>query len=298
MLGCDLESLIYPVSIERFWAEFWTRKPLLTQRPVEALSPLWEALEGGELRQLVQLGLPKGINVWPQNEDARFLARDVDEALRAYDGGASLYFHLGEASELLYDWATRFAVDIGQPQDRSDLSVFAAPAGARTRVHFDANENFTLQLRGTKRWVMAPNLHIEQPLSNWRPGLALPEHWKGGAPPQDVPKDGRSEAILGPGTMLYLPRGWWHEVDTVEGPALSVNWVLTPYSWAEAVARIVSETLSEEADFRANFGKPPEALQDQEAAVRRLRAIWSKAQARVSAQDAEVMRRFFDIGDV
>lgn len=43
--------------------------------------------------------------------------------------------------------------------------IYATPDGKGTATHFDQNINFVLQVHGTKKWKIAPNFEVPNPLT-------------------------------------------------------------------------------------------------------------------------------------
>src|SRR5690606_26682555 len=75
----------------------------------------------------------------------------------------TLYF---EELPALRAFADAVARDLNVPTATVVASAFFSRAGGRTRMHFDGNENFTIQLRGRKRWRTARNTHVSRPTQN------------------------------------------------------------------------------------------------------------------------------------
>jgi ribosomal protein L16 Arg81 hydroxylase len=78
-------------------------------------------------------------------------------------------------------------------------NVYFSPASTQGfRCHYDLHEVFVLQIEGTKHWkVFAPT--TEAPVEPWRQ--------------EDVPSADVApyvDCMLGPGDVLYVPRGHWH----------------------------------------------------------------------------------------
>jgi hypothetical protein len=111
-------------------------------------------------------------------------------------------------------------------------------------VHRDAHDVFVLQVQGAKAWTVYENVN----------GAAGPVGWTG---------------ELTSGDVLYVPRGWWHEVRAVGGPTLHItfgmpvttgsdflSWVLESMKDCELhkpVPRFATE--EEREDFVANLRK-------------------------------------------
>ncbi|MDB5987257.1 MAG: hypothetical protein JWR16_2310 [Nevskia sp.] len=67
--------------------------------------------------------------------------------------------------------------------------------------HWDVHDVFAVQLIGRKRWQIFPPT-FAYPLSHHSPGMI------GG----ECPPTPALECVMEPGDILYIPRGWWHNV--------------------------------------------------------------------------------------
>lgn len=76
--------------------------------------------------------------------------------------------------------------------------------------HWDTHDIFIVQMSGTKRWqVYAPvRRHPVSDDVRLDTQLAAEPAWQG---------------MLGEGDVLYLPRGWWHVANALEGPSLHLT---------------------------------------------------------------------------
>lgn len=115
--------------------------------------------------------------------------------------------------------------------------MWTGGAGALTVLHFDRVHNLYVQFAGRKRWVLFPP--EESPLLYWpceqlpgarlqfspvdaeRPDLDRYPLFKGATP---------RVAELGPGDVLFVPTGWWHQVRSLT-MSLALN-----YFWVAPVA--------------------------------------------------------------
>ncbi|MCW3817918.1 cupin domain-containing protein [Micromonospora sp. DR5-3] len=83
-------------------------------------------------------------------------------------------------------------------------------------VHWDDHDVFVLQVAGTKRWRIYPPT---------RPWPLLDDVQRGPKPDQPPTAD----LMLNAGEMLYLPRGWWHDVTADNRASLHLTFaVLRP----------------------------------------------------------------------
>jgi hypothetical protein len=101
---------------------------------------------------------------------------------------------------------------LGQPVD---ASLFWSKAGAGAIVHYDNRDNLVVQLHGRKRWYVSTD----------PPGLQ--NNWKNiGEPPTQLQR--HCVIDVGPGDLIYIPRGTPHTVDSVsESLHLAVLFVPT-----------------------------------------------------------------------
>jgi JmjC domain len=77
------------------------------------------------------------------------------------------------------------------------------------KAHWDGHDMFVLQVEGRKRWTLyAPPR--SNPVQN--------EWWTDGSLPEAA-----WSQVLQPGDLLYLPRGWMHEVTPINEPSLHLS---------------------------------------------------------------------------
>ena len=110
-------------------------------------------------------------------------------------------------------------------------SLWISSSGARSPLHYDLPNVLLCQLRGRKRvWLYSPEHHDRmRPLGSTFPALQAQSR---------IARAARSElhdvagmqVDLGPGDAVYMPSGWWHEVESfADGDALGcisvgLNW--------------------------------------------------------------------------
>ncbi|WP_405487688.1 cupin-like domain-containing protein [Nocardia sp. NBC_00511] len=101
--------------------------------------------------------------------------------------------------------------------------------GCKTHLHYDLSDNFLIQIRGVKKLFLYPDFlgyglypdrHGPMPFCSRLDVF-------GGVDTAQFPlypevNGARHEVTLHPGDLLYIPRRWWHAVETVE-TAVSLN---------------------------------------------------------------------------
>jgi hypothetical protein len=106
------------------------------------------------------------------------------------------------------------------------LSCYVTPPGGEGLVpHHDESEIFTLQVEGEKRWRLYHRLVTDRP--GVHEGAPL------GEPAQDL--------VLGPGDLLYHPRGLVHEVTSLTEASFSITVVFSPITWKSMLDALVAD---------------------------------------------------------
>jgi hypothetical protein len=189
---------------------------------------------------------------------------DATDALVAHRAGASLYMRSPQAAADAYVPAMAECLgmglaayyDAGQREAQGEIEVFASRAGHVTQWHHDFQENFTVQLRGCKRWRLRRGGEAG-PLRGATPHYRTPadvvelqvkSHRVADgafqfAPPAAFFEGGAvEEVVLMAGDCFYFPAGAWHQV-SADSDSLSINISLVGATWADVGARAVQHAL-------------------------------------------------------
>jgi hypothetical protein len=195
---------------------------------------------------------------------------DNKTAYCCYLAGHSVYFNPPEKLQKLYlkELTDELGINFGREKDGGfggDIEVFACRGRHVTDWHFDGQENFTIQLRGTKRWSIVPS-GISCPITNQtNPNSAARDKYltqrkchSSYAPTGSegsVPTNFSSAQtfVLRPGSVMYFPAGMWHHVtaDSDEG-SLSINFSLTTTTWLDLLMNALTQQLWKNPDWRKN----------------------------------------------
>ena len=239
-----------PLSAATFRTDYLGRRSLHRPASRAALDSVL-GVRGWSLPELLA-GRRKNVTAWMNALDGRHLTAEVSPtvARRLYDAGTTLYLLEVDGLDGV---AGAVAADLRVPVTRVTVGVFCNQPGAYTPMHFDPVDTITVQLAGSKRWWIAPNPLAPQPTIAWavRDRAVDPELWQYAHDPLPVERlPGAEEHLLTPGSVLYIPRGWWHETHSdEESVSLHVHHVHLP--WADAVLESLRGVLLRQERWRA-----------------------------------------------
>ncbi len=245
----SLASLVAPIRPDDFRTHYWKRKAFFCPGSAGRLAPILRELGSIDIAKLLWQSRQYTV-LWPQSAGERYSSRlSTAGALVAYEKrGATLYFRMKDSFSLAR-WTSALADELGEPPI-GVTAFFAVRGQSGTRPHIDFNENFTIQIVGTKQWLVAPNDFIAHPVTNWTIGDPPPPYAHATDLPTEMPA-GAQEYRLSPGSVLYVPRGYFHHVTAIESPdSLSLSMSLPPTPWALILCTLLSNSLLEHAEFR------------------------------------------------
>lgn len=256
-----LSSLIWPMSNEQFLAEYWQKKPLLVRGSPERLEHLQRAYRDFDLVALLKRADLDDVRVIPREQPAIAPRQnhDIGTLLTLYDAGVQLYIgtsHLDEVGP----WLRALTRDIDIIGFRARGDIYATRRGGGIGLHFDANDNFTIQLQGSKTWRYSVHEHYHKPLSNFATGgpQRLPyDPTYRTVIPRKVKRD-LATVTLRPGDMLYTPVGFWHGTDAPQH-SLSFNMSLAPLPWSNVLLDALKPLLNRSPAWRTTATRDADA---------------------------------------
>lgn len=284
--GIPLAALLRPALLERLRAHSWPDRPWFG-RPTATRREAIERLP--ELHDLATLLKTPGVYlsaISPEfrSDQVQDRGLKIARARRLHADGWSLtvgglHEVVPALGNLLGELAATFDLPAGGAFGRHRCIAYASPPGEALACHFDPSANFVLQLKGRKRWRVAENRTVKDPVDVY--STRLPPEQTGrlatysgvGHLPKRMPGHARS-IVASPGSFMFLPRGYWHETKAL-GESLSVHFVLHQPTWADVWTEAVSDQLVREAKWRA----PASGLWSSDPATRRRAAARLKAVA-------------------
>ena len=245
-----LDAWLAPTDVATFREEFFGRRALFRAGAPERLDPVL-ALSSWNVQEILACHTSPVV-AWFQALDGRHVTADVspEVAQRLYQAGITLYIQRVPA---LAPITAAIATALAVPATNIACTLFCNQPGARTRMHFDPVDTITLQVTGSKRWRLAPNLHASHPTVSYAtldpqpmPELRLYAHDR---LPTCRPDD-MDEYVLTPGAVLYVPRGFWHETESDEA-SIALHVHHHPVPWVDAVLVTLRAKLLRDSAWRA-----------------------------------------------
>jgi 50S ribosomal protein L16 3-hydroxylase len=249
-----LSELIRPLTMETFFENYRKNEPLVVHHPLGSL----RALRGLDCVS----SLENLLNMWPHSiqahlpdlrDESSSIDASSDDAKKLFKNGMGLLFNdVQRISPLLQTWLGKIRKDLGvSSQTYSRCLIYATPNGKGTAPHFDQNINFVLQIHGTKIWKLAPNEHLVNPLTRHTMG-AEPDSEMAGYMDQNFPvvmPPSAQTIELKPGSLLFVPRGYWHSTEA-HGEALALNFTFTAPTWIDLFTAALRSRLSQSPEWR------------------------------------------------
>ncbi len=248
-----LATLLHPGDPRWFLDECWPSRPFLHHASLARLEDLQRAPELRTPRSMLQ-SKRRSIRVWikdPDNGSHRTAVVTPTQAEELYASRAVTISIDGIEVPAVSRLTRGLARDIGTPLRGISCNAYLSPAGkGTTALHFDDHEVFALQLRGRKRWSFAPNTHVPNPLEDYAVGTRpsptlrrLCDRFPDTLPP------GAETAVLSPGSVLFLPKGYWHLTETLE-ESVHLTLAVSSLAWIDLVVDRVRDRLIEQEPWR------------------------------------------------
>jgi 50S ribosomal protein L16 3-hydroxylase len=249
-----LAALIHPKSNAEFLDSYSKNLPFVVHANQAHLLPLTELPFLQSLEVLLK-SWPAAIQA--HLPDVRDEASSIDttpkDAQKLFDNGMGLLFNEAQSlSPVLQMWIEDMRKDLGlSSMTYGRCLIYATPDGKGTAAHFDQNINFVVQVHGTKKWWIAPNHHVDNPMTRHTMGQACDPELMSyiHAPlPTEMPEEAELFE-LHPGSVLFVPRGSWHMTEA-QGDALALNFTFTAPTWIDLFTAALRSRLALSPEWR------------------------------------------------
>jgi len=249
-----LAALIHPHAVSELVGRFRRNEPFVAHGVGDSVAallaiPLLASLEAllGSWPAQVEVHLPDVA------DEAHAITASPNDARKLFANGMGLLFNeVQRYVPLLVPWLGAIRADFGlSALTEQRCLVYATPAGKGTAPHFDQNVNLVLQIHGTKTWWLAPNTHVVRPMTRHVIGQDVDPELQSYAAlpmPGELPAD-RTEIVLAPGSLLFVPRGTWHATHAASD-ALSLNFTFSPPTWIDIFTAALRSRLALSSAWR------------------------------------------------
>jgi ribosomal protein L16 Arg81 hydroxylase len=275
----DFSRILSPIDPELFFQEYWQQRPLVLSRDepgyfaslfsLEALEELlWSTRPGWGDVQLANHRRGEG---WV---DYTRQPPSLDRLARAHAQGDTLIlndvqFRSQPVARLCrsFEAALNFMVNV---------NMYLTPQGAQGLApHFDTQEVFVLQVRGSKHWRLYP------------PCVELPVEELAGELPEGYAPEPMMTVHLRAGDVLYMPRGVVHEALTGTEESLHLTVGVNVLTWKTLLEDVLQLAAESDVAFRralpVGFARRDDAL----SALRSgLEALLAKLSSTPRAEEA------------
>lgn len=252
----DFSRVLSPIDPELFFQEYWQQRPLVLSRgepgyfaslfSLEALEELlWSTRPGWGDVQLANHRRGEG---WV---DYTRQPPSLNRLARAHAQGDTLILNDVQLRSQpvarlcrSFEAALNFMVNV---------NMYLTPQGAQGLApHFDTQEVFVLQVRGSKHWRLYP------------PCVELPVEELAGDLPQGYAPEPLMTVHLRAGDVLYMPRGVVHEALTGTEESLHLTVGVNVLTWKTLLEDVLQLAAQNDVAFRralpVGFARRDDAL--------------------------------------
>jgi ribosomal protein L16 Arg81 hydroxylase len=229
-------ATIFPnVTAQRVRCSMQQRRPLQDHGPLERLAGLAEDPIFADARTLIRQHRGR-VRLHLTQSPAHYRADILvapGEALAFLDHGVSMNIEGIEASVPAVDgYVGQLSEDLGIPRQWCFCSAFVSATGSGLPLHFDNKEVIAVQIRGRKRWQIAENLDVAFPTANYAMNSTVhsAELCRYFRPEQALGPTRCENVDLQPGSVLFLPRGYWHGT-AAEQESISLSFGFAVPTW-------------------------------------------------------------------
>lgn len=286
-----LKALMGADVLDEFLSDYWPGRIFVSHGDRERLP---EALLDPELNQFDALSRRyKGVvSFFGDAGSGHMVPVEGIEAAAPYRCGLSVY--LTDVGPYFADIAAmvrKLEFELGVNEGCARAGVFASPTSGGISCHYDSVDVFSIQLRGTKKFDLAPVKELRHPwgfqyITGSRPIDDLYPQASDGFPSWENVEFQTVE--MRPGTVLFMPRGTWHRTEA-EGDSIAVSIGMEPPSAAECVLEQLRLLLLQDPDWRKPLYGVWGAGSMRSAAIQRASELMAELPGLASTIDPEYL---------
>lgn len=251
----DLSRILYPISLETFFNDYWEKGPLIIERKdnnyykdLLTMSDVDNIITSTDLK-FPEIRLAKYGTKIPSQEYTNTIriagvevsgVASVDKILIEYQKGATIIL---QALDRRWKPLTEFCRDLESILGcRFQTNIYLTPKHSQGFApHYDTHDVFVLQAAGKKHWKIY-NSPFSLPLRSQ---------------PYDSSKTRASQLLteidLETGDLIYIPRGFIHEATASEETSLHITLGLITYTWADVMSEALLYLCETDVRFRKSL---------------------------------------------
>jgi ribosomal protein L16 Arg81 hydroxylase len=247
-----LTALLGADALDSFFSDYWPSRVFVAEGDKDRLPA---ALLDPELNQFDSLSRRyKGVvSFFGDDRSGHMVPVEGIEAAAPYRCGLSVYLtDVGPCFPDVQQMVRQLEFELGVNEGCARAGVFASPTNGGISCHYDSVDVFSIQLRGSKKFDVAPVSEMPHPwgfqyIAGSKPIDDLYPQATGGFPDWENAEFRTVE--MTPGTVLYMPRGTWHRTEA-EGDSIAVSIGMEPPSAAESVLEQLRLLLLQDPEWR------------------------------------------------
>jgi ribosomal protein L16 Arg81 hydroxylase len=150
----------------------------------------------------------------------------------------------------------RLAAELKLPAEVLVMHAYGSPAGSGVPIHFDDREVLVVQLAGHKEWhVASSGVAGNRPRSGCMPGQGIPAHYSRSEVLESVRvfEEHHHVVRMAPGSVLFLPRGWWHRTVAGDAASISITIGIKIPSWSAVLGAALEHQLAARPEWQQLF---------------------------------------------
>jgi 50S ribosomal protein L16 3-hydroxylase len=278
---------------ETFLAEYWPTVPCVIHGAPDRLSGLVNLPELRSVPDILRMACDT-LMVQSTTAEGEYVNLRVDrtQAASLYACGMTLYLNGVRSVERgLGRCVEQLEADLALAPNLVHPGVLASRKGRGIGMHFDSQEGFIVQVSGRKLWRLAPNRHLKNPHVNHVAGRPIPPELEPlctSGLPQTMPEE-TTDIVLSPGSVLFIPRGYWHSTETLED-SVHIDLMMPNLTWFQLlVPRLMAGLHLDEAWRAPAFGAWSDSGPSRDAALSQARALISSLRERLDRIDLEAL---------
>lgn len=258
----SLADLLAPVSVDEFYTEYWSRKPLHIRGAADKLAAImsWASLTS----ILNQSGIWSPATLQLMMDTVVVPPADYCKPGRNREGQQGLVSDLAKVRSWLRRGASLVLnnIDTLTPGLRQLAAALANETGGATQAnlycswqahpafntHFDTHDVFALHIEGRKGWRIYQR-HFEAPINHptfKNLDRAFHEQHKG--PVSQV-------VDMRPGDVLYIPRGFYHDAIAIGSNSMHLSLAVVPVIGMDLITALFDSAVMD-AVFRQSIPHP------------------------------------------